>query len=247
MSRKNRQLSSTDIYHAIWRGVAKQNIFIENNDYKKFLDILTEFKFKYNFEIYAYCLMSNHIHLLIKSNEISILMKSIGGKYAQWFNLKYERKGHLFQDRFLSEAIEDEKYLVTVLRYIHQNPVAAGIVNKIEDYKWSSYEGFIKKNSFVDYKLPVEIIGNDNFIVFNNTYSNDKVMDVKEMPKRITDEKATELIMKYGKCSSIYDFQGLNDENMASVIKKLLKNNLSIGQLERLTGTKRYKIKMLIK
>jgi len=97
--------------------------------------------------------MSNHVHLLIheKSEEINQIMKRIGASYAWWYNRKYDRTGHLFQGRYRSECVEDDEYLLTVIRYIHNNPVKAGIVGRPEDYRWSSIQAY--------YSRPEESIG----------------------------------------------------------------------------------------
>ena len=91
--------------------------------------------------LYAYCLMPNHIHLLIKESQegIGSVIKRIAISYASYFNHKYQRIGHLFQDRFKSEPVDDMNYFITLIRYIHQNPVAAGITSNVEDYVWSSW------------------------------------------------------------------------------------------------------------
>ena len=93
--------------------------------------------------------MSNHIHLIVKEeNEpIDQIIKRIAGSYVYWYNWKYYRKGHLFQDRFKSEPIEDEEYLLTAIRYIHQNAVKAGIVERIDEYKYSSYNEYVRDES----------------------------------------------------------------------------------------------------
>ena len=85
--------------------------------------------------------MSNHIHLLIEEGreDLGIVFRRIGARYVYWYNRKYKRSGHLFQDRYKSEAVKNDKYLLTVLRYIHQNPIKAGIENDIRKYPWSSY------------------------------------------------------------------------------------------------------------
>lgn len=118
-----------------------------------------------DFEIYCYCLMTNHIHLLVKSNLLSHYMHHIAFVYAMWFNAKYHRKGYLFQDRFRSEGIETENYLIQCFRYILQNPVKAGICRQVSDYRWSSYRlyynssasfvnvGFIKNFFRIEYNL----------------------------------------------------------------------------------------------
>ncbi|MDI9476674.1 MAG: transposase [Natronincolaceae bacterium] len=122
------------------RGINQQNIFVEDNDYLKYIDTLGEYKKEIAFELYAYCLMGNHLHLLIKegNERIGNTIRRIGVGYACRYNRQYDRSGHLFQGRFKSEPVEDDTYFLTVLRYIHQNPVKAGLVNNTEDYKWSS-------------------------------------------------------------------------------------------------------------
>lgn len=247
MPRKKRILSSTNIYHIIWRGVSKQNIFIEDYDYKKFLWLLADCKKAFNLEIYSYCLMSNHVHLLIKSDKISEAMGRLGSSYAQWFNTKYERNGHLFQDRFLSEPVEDDRYFVTVIRYIHQNPLKAGLTTTIDEYKWSSYKAYIIPNELVETKFLLEIIGKNKFVEFNNMITDDKCLDIREIPKKITDEQAAKLIMKYINSNSIYDIHELNDKRKAAVLKMLQKNGVALRQIERLTGIRVYAINQLLK
>ena len=111
------------------RGINRQNIFEEEDDYERFLDILKACKSKSDCKLYAYCLMGNHFHLLLKveKEDLEMIIKRLAGSYVYWYNLKYRRCGHLFQDRFISEAVETDPYLLTVIRYIHHNPVKAGI------------------------------------------------------------------------------------------------------------------------
>ena len=106
------------------RGINQQNIFSVDEDYEKFIAILAKYHKKSEYEIYAYCLMGNHVHLLIKEGREALphAMKRIGTSYVSWYNWQYNRKGHLFQDRYKSEPVEDDVYFLTVLRYIHQNP-----------------------------------------------------------------------------------------------------------------------------
>ena len=97
-----------------------------------------------SFVLHAYCLMDNHVHLLLQEQEETLgeIMKRVGVSYAYWFNRKYERVGHLFQGRFRSETVEDDAYFLTVLRYIHQHPVQAKLVARCSDYPWSSYAAY---------------------------------------------------------------------------------------------------------
>lgn len=132
MPRQARMKSKTGIYHVIVRGISQQNIFHDEEDFMKYLEMLERVKKKSGFKLYGYCLMGNHVHLLIheSQDELSVVMKGLGISYAWWYNWKYKRTGHVFQDRYKSECVEDDTYLLTVIRYIHQNPVKAGMVTK---------------------------------------------------------------------------------------------------------------------
>ena len=123
MPRQRRKKGEYNTYHVIQRGNERKNIFLFDEDRERFIETLLRMKEKYNFLVYTYCLMDNHYHLIIydNGNDISQLMKSINTSYAIYFNRVYKRCGHLFQDRFRSELIEDDNYLLEVSRYIHNN------------------------------------------------------------------------------------------------------------------------------
>ncbi|MDD2491542.1 MAG: transposase [Lutispora sp.] len=150
MPRRPRILSSTGIYHVMMRGINKGDLFADDRDREKFLEIIEVTSSLGEYDIYAYCLMTNHIHLLIKEtgDPIDRTMKRIGVSYSQHFNKRYERVGHVFQDRFRSETVENERYLLGCIRYIHNNPVKAGIIKQPEYYGWSSYSDYIGKGKF---------------------------------------------------------------------------------------------------
>lgn len=149
MPRQIRSLGKSSIYHVMVRGNERKQLFLDIDDKIRFIDTLQLKRKVSGFEIYAYCLMDNHVHLLLKEgNEgIAQVMKRINVSYAYYFNNKYKRIGHLFQDRFKSEAIENDGYLLEAVRYIHNNPVKAGIVKQASDYQWSSFNLYIKGDS----------------------------------------------------------------------------------------------------
>lgn len=159
MPRRSRRKSHSGIYHAMVRGIDRQLIFRDPADFLKYLRVLEECKRVSGFEVYAYCIMPNHVHLLIRegSEDLGKAFQRIGSRYAYWFNKKYERCGHLFQDRFKSEPVDDNRYLLTLLRYIHRNPVAAGICRDVADYSWSSYWEFLGKKALVDPDYPLKL------------------------------------------------------------------------------------------
>ncbi|NQU95650.1 MAG: transposase [Candidatus Omnitrophica bacterium] len=129
-------------YHIITRGNQKQRIFSENNDHARYLGILKRAKKKYKISLYSYCLMPNHVHLLIEAEEvekISKFMQWVNRGYTACFNSKYDKVGHLWQGRFKSKPILKGEYLVHCSTYIEENPVRANMVDDPVKYKWSSY------------------------------------------------------------------------------------------------------------
>ncbi len=145
------------IYHIIQRGNNLQNIFREDSDYRWFLKTVEEIKREMAFKVHLYVLMDNHYHMTIEAtkNHISGIMHSINSIYAIRFNKKYQQGGHLFQGRFKGILVDKDSYLLELGRYIHLNPVKAGLVKKPEDYNWSSYRayGYKKEDPLVDSEL----------------------------------------------------------------------------------------------
>jgi REP element-mobilizing transposase RayT len=135
MARYARRKSESGIFHIMLRGINKQSIFEDNEDRERFLNTIERYRKVSEYKIYGYCLMGNHVHLLLKEagESISDAIKRICSSYVHWYNWKYDRCGHLFQDRYKSEPVEDEIYLLTVLRYIHQNPVKAGLTKTVQE------------------------------------------------------------------------------------------------------------------
>jgi putative transposase len=145
MPRQMRKLSESKIYHVMIRGNEKKDIFLDDEDRARFLFTIREKNKEKKWHIYAYCLMSNHVHLLINegTDAISVIMQRINISYAYYFNKKYKRVGHLLQDRYRSENIEDDSYLLAAARYIHNNPVKGGMVERALQYRWSSLKYYL--------------------------------------------------------------------------------------------------------
>ena len=140
MPRKAREKYEHSIYHIMVRGNNQQAIFLDEEDKVQYLKRLKRYKEKYKIHIYAYCLMTNHVHLLIYDNgqDISKVMQGLNLSYVIYFNKRHDRLGHLFQDRFNSVMVKKDTYFIEVSKYIHLNPVKANMVSKPEQYRWSS-------------------------------------------------------------------------------------------------------------
>jgi putative transposase len=140
MPRKPRIEYAGAFYHVITRGNQKQKIFKDRPDYEKYLQLLASYKQRQHFRLYAYVLMSNHLHLLIETQDapLSKILQGINQSYTLYFNRKYRTVGHLFQGRYKAILCDRERYLLALLKYIHHNPVRAKITETPSRYRWSS-------------------------------------------------------------------------------------------------------------
>ena len=241
--RKSRQPSKSGIYHILLRGINKQTIFEDEEDREKFLWYLAYYKEISQYSIYGYCLMHNHIHLLLQESQepIAQIMKRIGVSYVSWYNRKYGRYGHLFQDRFKSEAVETDEYFLTVLRYIHQNPLKAG-EGQVETYPWSSYRQYVKESNWVDTAFALGIFSSDPEIAMNRfkEFMNQKVEETAVMSYasyKLTDQDAKLIIQNIGKINIPAELQILEKERRDEVLRQIKKvEGISTRQIARLTG-----------
>lgn len=245
MPRKPREKSSTGIYHVMVRGVNGQDIFHDDKDRQKYISIIDKYKEICRFELYGYCLMSNHVHLLIRENEqtVSQIMRRLGTSYAYWHNQKYGRSGHLFQGRFKSETVEDDRYLLVALRYIHQNPTKAGLVKAPGNYKWGSYLEYVnKENTLTDVHFVLNILDSDRnkavkiFKDFMLQENEDRCLGIAAKAKRPSDGEIRELITQCLRSDNIYLLQQLDKAKRNKILRNVKERNASIRQLARITG-----------
>lgn len=144
------------IFHILTRGNNRQDVFRVEIDYQKYLEIVGRYKEKYQFKLYHYVLMRNHVHLVLETQveggSLAEIMKGINLSYAQHYKRKYDHIGHFWQDRFKSILISRDQYLLACGSYVELNPVRAGIVKAPRDYRWSSYRAYAygKRDSLVD-------------------------------------------------------------------------------------------------
>lgn len=144
MPRSARFLLANAYYHVVTRGNHKQKVFLNNRDYEYYLFLMKKYKLKFHISLCGYCLMPNHIHLMVRPQnsveDLSLFMKSLSQTYAQYFNAKYAKCGHLWQSRFKSMVISDENYLLECIKYVEFNPVRAQLTQSPGEYLYSSYQ-----------------------------------------------------------------------------------------------------------
>ncbi|MCR5088075.1 MAG: transposase [Oscillospiraceae bacterium] len=261
MARQARKVSRSGIYHIMLRGINQQMIFEDGEDEDKYLELLKIYKKRCGFELYGYCLMGNHVHLLLKEaaknavitvngrdvdagpgESLETVFKRIGVAYVTYYNRKYKRSGHLFQDRFRSEPVESDAYLLMALRYIHRNPVKAGICILPEEYLKSSYCAYIQdmENTVADPDYVLGMITREQLKEYTVQPNDDQFLDTETadlLPK--TDTEAKEVLMKISGCSSSSAFQKLQKPVREAYMRQLNEDGINIAQIGRITGYSR--------
>lgn len=246
--RRPRERSESGIYHVVLRGINRQDIFYDDDDYQRFLGTIYQLKSDDQFVVYGYCLMTNHIHLLVQENTdtISRIMSRIGTSYAWWYNRKYGRSGHVFQGRYGSECVEEDDYLLTVIRYIHNNPVKAGMVQEPEEYRWSSIHAYYGTKEFPyelsEPTLALDVINQDRdraikaFREFMQQENQDNCLE-DEVKQRKTDSEVKTEIERLMGGEPIGRFQGIEKAKRNDILRKIKAiNGVSLRQISRVTG-----------
>lgn len=252
MPRRARVKSGSGIYHIMLRGANRQEIFHDDEDCLRFLDILHKYKLKTVVKIYAWCLMSNHVHLLLKegNEDISTTIKRIGVSFVSYYNMKYGTIGHLFQDRFKSENVENRRYLLTVVRYIHQNPIKAGIVKRVNEWRWSScrdyYGAYNGKRKLLDPGFILGMFSDDNILAierfkeFNERVNQDQCLDDHMKERKLTDDEARGMIKELLNGIEIAQVKSLPRRQRNEILQRTKKiRGLSQRQTARILGVSR--------
>ena len=253
MARRAREKSATGIYHVMLRGINRQNIFEETADYVRFRELLFQMIWPVDeagkplparCTFYAYCLMSNHVHLLLRegSEDVASVVKRIGTTYAQYYNKKYQHFGHLFQDRFKSETVNDNAYFFTLLRYIHQNPVAAGITETVSAYQWSSWTEYEQAG------VGIQTICNTKPVLARMPIDELRELINEPLPKTVmvldydsgsvvkSDDELKVFLRDAFAIQHPAELQQIDREQRDEILRQLKDFGASIRQISRLTG-----------
>lgn len=238
-----RSASEANLYHIVVRGSGRVIIFEDDKDYLYFLNRMWELLDDHSGEVLAYCLMDNHAHILMRIElpQLSDYMQKLNIGYSRYFNARHDRVGHLFQGRFFSEAINSDEQLIATVRYIHRNPVKAGI-SPTCDFMWSSYRKYLTgpKSSGAEFVLDI-FGGIDAFTRFHEEDS--RSIDFEGFEGSSTRRPDKEDIPLIAEATlgftNFHSIGGMPKNQRDYCLRKLREAGLSIRQIERLTGVGR--------
>ncbi len=232
MPRIAREYLDTSFFHVIVQGIKKEYIFKKDNYKERYLYLINKYREKYDVEIIAYCIMDNHVHLLIYSDEtekLSNFMHRINTIYAQHYNKQEKRVGYVYRNRYVSEAITNEYYLIRCIDYIHKNPVKAKKVEKCEDYKYSSYHQYIKNMGIATNEKLIEVIGKCNYKELFKELNNDEYFYDVDVDKK---EILENVLYKFSKEKKKTLEEIIKEEDLLKELIKLLKEKHKITYVE---------------
>lgn len=238
MARKPRVHYEGALYHVICRGNNREWVFKEDNEKTKYLEIIKHYKKKYNFKLYSYCIMDNHVHLLIEVNQIPLckVMQGIQQVFTQTYNKKHKRTGHVFEQRYKAIHCDKDKYLLGLINYIHMNPVRAKLESGI-NYNWSSHLAYLKDkpNEYVDTAFPLSLFEGNHSQQLKR-YSDFMLIEddqIKEMkPREFSDDIDEYEVIK--KMSEIIDKLELQEPEDI-LLKVCNETGVTLGELRMKT------------
>ena len=236
MTRSARERSESGFYRVVAKGNGGQNLFEDASDYRAFLELVSTAAENCGVLVHAYCLMSNHVHLLLedRGNRLSDFMKSLTTGYAMRLNAKTGHIGHVFQQRFKSQPVENEAYLLQAARYIHNNPAKAGIC-PADEYLWSSYHEYVSGiRGITTVSLILELCGGrEGFRAFQAQGEGDYRFGQRS---RIADGEARDVALRILGDIAPGDIKAMERPCRNALLFDLKDAGLSVRQIERLTG-----------
>ena len=235
MPRNSRKNIGSPFLHVMVQGVNKEYIFFNNEHIERYLDIIKKNKEDYNFSIIAYCIMNNHAHFLVYTEDVEKFgkfMQKVNLNYAQFYNKEQERCGVLFRNRYQAEPILNKKYLINCIKYIHDNPLKAGMVERCEDYKYSSYNDYINNRGVSKCAIMQEIFGKEcNYEdLFKNT-SSTRFIDIEENINSLN-EYISEGIKEFIKNNKLNIYEIFSNREALKELIFFLKENCRIKYVE---------------
>lgn len=222
--RKARNLIGNLITHNMVQGINREYIFEKNEEKQKYLYLMKKYNKEYKVSIIAYCIMDNHAHLLLHSNDsknLSLFMKEINTRYALYYNKKKERIGYVFRNRFESKVMGTELQTLRCIKYIHMNPVKAHIVETEDKYQFSSYNYYINQNQFINSKILNSIFNSKKDYL-------DKLINIQYMDLNLEKEEGdfSEILKQFLE-ESQFKFENIRENPI--IIKRFMAYLISNG------------------
>ncbi len=236
MPRKPR-VEDAGLHHIINRGVARGDIFLKPKDFEEFLQNIQIAKDRYNFIVHSLCLMNNHYHLLIetKHDNLSLIMRQINSKYAQYFNRKYNRIGPLWQGRFKSWFVYSDEYLYILLRYIEQNPIKVAITRSIGEYRWATSRLILSDNYLAIFDKSL-LFNKDLFLTLNNKLSNNDYELFDKFQKTTYKEENQKIVRLKQKSLTNHFGNYLNLKERNQAVFEAIKDGYKQSEIGRYLG-----------
>ena len=250
MPRAARKNLETGFFHIMVQGIKKEEIFYKNEYKQKYIELAKLFLEKQNVKLISYCVMSNHVHMIIYSEDIKELtkfMERLNTTYAMHYNKNENRVGYVYRDRFKSKELYSQDYLTRCIKYIHMNPVKAGIVRKEKDYKYSSYNDYINKTGIVTEEILKKIFNSKyNYLKeFLKIEYNENLFEEVEKEK-ISIEELNAEILKFLEKEEITIEELREDKRLIKKIYNLLEIKPTKAELARQIGISRIKISKIL-
>lgn len=245
---KPRGMSANGVYHVVVKGNNKNDIFCDDEDNMKFLHVLQDMQSEGKIDCYAFCLMVNHAHVMlrVKEDSISEVMRSIMLRYVKWYNNKYERTGRLFEDRFFSNPVTNLRYFMAGLQYIYNNPVKAGLCSSVAEYKWSSFRQlFMQENDIPNLSLSINrMLSRDEAL---RVLDENLELEAWEPREHLLDTAAFNLVKETVDIEDWKDIQNLDKDQISLCVKMLREKGANKKQICRVLGITRYNVNKLLK
>lgn len=234
-----RRRSESGFYHVMLRGNAKQIIFEDDDDRRRFLALLGSSTQGTSISIVAWCFMDNHVHLVLADpkDEVSAALHDLAMSYALYFNRKCQRTGHVFEGRYKSLPIDTDEYLLQVVRYVINNPVAAGI-SSLDDYPWSSFPEYCGQKGLTDVGIVLDMFESpEDFEQFCREGSQpyDRKLEHDSVPDAMALPVANHIAMQLG-YRDVSQVTSLSREKQSAFLSDLADAGLTHKQIARLTG-----------
>lgn len=236
MPRVARQIADSGFYHVTCRGNGRQLLFEDDEDRRHYVALLENKARSHEVAVLAWCLMDNHVHLLLDDpkNEVSHMMHGLTTAYAQYFNSKTGHVGAVFQGRFTGVPITDDRQLLQAVRYIHENPAKANVA-EVDRYRWSSYQEYLTGGGIVSRELILDMVGGPKG--FRELFQDERyAYYYVRASRRVADDEALSAARCALEGRQPSDVKALCREDRDEALRRLRETGLTVKQIERLTG-----------